>query len=198
MSINEITNTGASRRGLLAGAGKTLSLTALGLITGGALTGTAFAKKAKKADPAQDIAILNAAIALEHEGIGAYQLAAGSGLLTPGVLQVGVTFQSHHKEHRDALIGAVRTLGGTAVEEKPLGEYAASLNAGSLKNQEDVLRLALRLETGATNAYLGLIPALADFHLLAARLAGDEAYHVAVLAGALGEPIPKAGFIFGA
>lgn len=188
----------ASRRSLLSGAGKTLSLTALGLVAGGALIDTAEAKKAKKADPAQDIAVLNAAIALEHEGIAAYSLAAGSGLLTPGVLQVGVTFQSHHKEHRDALIGAVRTLGGTAVEEKALGEYAEALNAGSLKNQEDVLRLALKLETGATNAYLGLIPALKDFHLLAARLAGDEAYHVAVLANALGEPIPKAGFLFGA
>ncbi len=198
MKASNIAQEGASRRGLLVGAGKTLSLTALGLVAGGALIDTAEAKKAKKADPAQDIAVLNAAIALEHEGIAAYSLAAGSGLLTPGVLQVGVTFQSHHKEHRDALIGAVRTLGGTAVEEKALGDYAEALNAGSLKNQEDVLRLALKLETGATNAYLGLIPALKDFHLLAARLAGDEAYHVAVLANALGEPIPKAGFLFGA
>lgn len=199
MKVSEIANAGASRRGLLVGAGKTLSLTALGLIAGGSLVGTASAKKAKKADPAQDIAILNAAIALEHEGIAAYQIAAGSGLLTPGVLQVGVTFQSHHKEHRDALVGAVRTLGGTAAEEKPLDEYAASLNAASLTNQEDVLRLALKLERGAANAYLSLIPSLApDFHLVAARMAGDEAYHVAVLANALGEPIPTAGFIFGA
>lgn len=198
MNTHDSNTPTASRRSLLSGAGKTLSLTALGLVAGGALIDTAEAKKAKKADPAQDIAVLNAAIALEHEGIAAYSLGAGSGLLTPGVLQVGVTFQSHHKEHRDALIGAVRTLGGTAVEEKALGEYAEALNAGSLKNQEDVLRLALKLETGATNAYLGLIPALKDFHLLAARLAGDEAYHVAVLANALGEPIPKAGFLFGA
>lgn len=199
MNASDTANAGTSRRGVLIGTGKTLSLTALGLVTGGALIDTASAKTGKKkADPAQDVSILNAAIALEHEGIAAYQLAAGSGLLTPGVLQVGVTFQSHHKEHRDALIGAVRTLGGTAVEEKPLDEYATALNAGSLKNQEDVLRLALKLETGATNAYLGLIPALVDFHLLAARLASDEAYHAAILANALGEPIPKAGFLFGA
>lgn len=188
---------GASRRNLLGGAG-TLSLAAIGLIAGGGLVDSAHARKAKKADPSQDISILNAALALEHEGIGAYQLAAGSGLLTPDVLKVGVTFQSHHKEHRDAIAGAVRMLGGEAVGEKSLDDYAAALGAGSLRNQTDVLRLALRLERGAANAYLSLIPSLGpDFHLVAARMAGDEAFHAAVLAGALGEPIPAAGFIFG-
>jgi len=93
---------------------------------------------------------------------------------------------------------AVRTLGGSPAEEKTLDEYAASLNAASLKNQEDVLRLALGLERGAANAYLGLIPALSnDFHQVAARMAGDEAFHAAILANALGEPIPTEALIFG-
>jgi Ferritin-like domain len=149
---------------------------------------------------AQDVQILNAAIALEHEGIAAYTIAAGSGLLQPAVVQIGVTFRGHHQLHRDELIRAVQALGGRAVAAKTDAEYAADLNAGALQNQVDVLRLALRLERGAANAYLGLIPSLssADQHLLAARMAGDEAYHAAILSNALGEPIPSQGLMFGA
>ncbi len=45
---------------------------------------------------AQDVAILNVALALEHEAIGTYQLGAESGLLQPAVLQTAVLFQSQH------------------------------------------------------------------------------------------------------
>jgi hypothetical protein len=48
------------------------------------------------------------------------------------------------------------------VEEKALSDYAMALNAGSLRNQSDVLELAARLELGATNAYLGVIPSFRD------------------------------------
>ena len=41
-------------------------------------------------------------------------------------------------------------------------DYATALNAGSLKNQGDVLHLAARLEKGAANAYLGVIPSFND------------------------------------
>ncbi|MES2344088.1 MAG: ferritin-like domain-containing protein [Pseudomonadota bacterium] len=149
--------------------------------------------------PAQDVALLNAAIALEHEGIAAYQLGAESGLLTPDVLKIGLTFQSHHKGHRDALAAAVRRLGGKPVEAKALAAYASDLGASGLKDQAGVLRLALKLERGAANAYLGLIPSLeaTEFHVLAARMAGDEAFHAATLGAALGEPIPVNPLIFG-
>lgn len=149
--------------------------------------------------PAQDVALLNAAIALEHEGIAAYQLGAESGLLTPDVLKIGLTFQSHHKGHRDALAAAVRRLGGKPVEAKALAAYASDLGASGLKDQAGVLRLALKLERGAANAYLGLIPSLeaTEFHVLAARMAGDEAFHAATLGAALGEAIPVNPLIFG-
>ncbi len=149
--------------------------------------------------PAQDVALLNAAIALEHEGIAAYQLGAESGLLSPDVLKIGLTFQSHHKGHRDALAAAVRRLGGKPVEAKTFEAYASDLGAPGLKDQAGVLRLALKLERGAANAYLGLIPSLeaTEFHVLAARMAGDEAFHAATLGAALGEPIPANPLIFG-
>lgn len=186
-----------TRRSLLGGAKATLSLAALSLVVGAPGAALARSKSAKKS-AAQDIDILNAAIALEHEGIAAYQIAATSGLLQPDVVKLGVAFQGHHKGHRDALIGAVRKLGGEPVTEQTLEHYAGAIDAASLKNQTDVLRLALRLERGAANAYLGLIPSLsADYHLIAARMAGDEAFHVAILSQALGEPVPTEALIFG-
>ncbi|KCZ92871.1 ferritin-like domain-containing protein [Hyphomonas johnsonii] len=184
-----------SRRALLGSAGKTLSIAGVAMMVGG------YAPRIMRASAEElssDVQILNAAIALEHEGIAAYQIAATSGLLDPAVVDIGVTFQGHHKGHRDELVKAVRTLGGTPVEEKSLDDYAKSLNAASLTNQTDVLKLALGLERGAANAYLGLIPSLGvDFHQVAARMAGDEAFHAAILANALGEPIPKNALIFG-
>jgi hypothetical protein len=61
------------------------------------------------------------------------------------------------------------------------------------------LELALKLERGAANAYLGLIPSLKanEFHLLAARMAGDEAFHAAILANALGIAVPQRALMFG-
>lgn len=151
------------------------------------------------ADPSQDVALLNAAIGLEHEGIAAYQLGAESGLLKPEVLKIAITFQGHHKEHRDLLIGAVKRLGGQPAAAKSNADYAKDLNAGTLKDQAGVLALALKLERGAANAYLGLIPSLkeTEFHVLAARMAGDEAFHAATLGNALGEAIPARALMFG-
>jgi len=152
-----------------------------------------------KADVASDVGILNVALGLEHEGINAYTLGAKSGLLQKPVLDIALKFQDDHKVHRDLLIATIHKLGGQAVEERTLDAYAKALNAGQLKSQEDVLRLALGLELGATNAYLGVIPAFKDhsFAKVAARLAADEVAHWAVLNNALGLPLPKA-MTFGA
>lgn len=147
-----------------------------------------------KADIASDVGILNVALGLEHEGINAYTLGAKSGLLQKPVLDIALKFQDDHKVHRDLLISTIHKMGGTAVEEKTLDAYAKALNAGQLKSQEDVLKLALGLELGATNAYLGVIPAFKDhaFAKVAARLAADEVAHWAVLNNTLGLPLPKA------
>lgn len=183
-----------SRRAALSAMGNKLSVAGVAIMASGSL---APSLTANAQEMSQDIQILNAAIALEHEGIAAYQIAATSGLLQPAVVDIGVTFQSHHKKHRDVLMDAVKALGGKPAEEKKLSEYAKDLNVASLTNQVDVLKLALDLERGAANAYLGLIPSLGvDYHQVAAQMAGDEAYHAAILANALGMPIPKEGLIF--
>jgi rubrerythrin len=174
----------------------TLSAAAVGLLAGASGTASAQSSGAMAAD----VGILNVALGLEHEAINAYQLGAGSGLLQKPVLDVAVAFQSHHKAHRDALIATIEKLGGKPVMEKKLDDYAMALNASSLKNQADVLMLAARLELGATNAYLGVIPAFKDAKLgqVAARLAADETMHYTALTSALGQSLPAMALSFGA
>lgn len=183
-----------ARRSLIT-RGATLSASAMLL-----LAGKDALAQGMKADTAKDVGILNVALGLEHEAINAYQLGAGSGLLQKPVLDVAVQFQGHHKTHRDALVATIRKLGGTPVAEKSFDEYAKALNAASLKSQGDVLDLAARLELGATNAYLSVIPAMADRELakVAARLAADETMHFTVLTSALGRALPPGALSFGA
>lgn len=147
-----------------------------------------------------DVNILNVALGLEHEAINAYQLGAESGLLQPPVLATAVAFQSHHKEHRDALVATIRKMGGTPVAEKMKAEYAQGLNASTLRNQADVLKLAQRLERGAANAYIGVIPSFGDKGLaqVAARLAADETMHWTALTSAMAEMLPQKALTFGA
>jgi rubrerythrin len=183
------------RRALLRGVG-TLGLSAAAITVLGGCESMAASKSASAAD----VDILNVALGLEHEAINAYQLGAESGLLQDPVLKVAVLFQSHHKAHRDALVATIQKLGGAPVAEKSMNEYATALNAGSLKNQGDVLHLAARLEKGAANAYLGVIPSFSDKGLsqVSARLAADETMHWTALASALGENLPSKALTFGA
>jgi len=187
------------RRSLLRASGTTfLSATAVALLAG--CERMASQAQAQNGTSAGDVQILNVALGLEHEAISAYSIAAGSGLVSKAVLPVAVQFQSHHKEHRDALIATIRKMGGTPVAAKPDAEVAKALNAASLKNQTDVLRLAQRLEKGAANAYLGVIPAFGDKGLaqISGRLAADETSHWEVLSQALGDPLPPKALSFGA
>ena len=185
------------RRRLLTASGTaTLSAAAVTVLAGWA-PGLALAQGS---DMSKDVQILNVALGLEHEAINAYQLGAKSGLLQKSVLDVAVMFQAHHKSHRDALIATIEKLGGRPVTEKTLDDYAKALRADTLKNQGDVLSLAARLEMGAANAYLGVIPSFKDAALakVAARLAADETMHWTALATALGRPLPVAALSFGA
>ena len=184
------------RRGILRASGVTvLSASAVALMAG-------FGKMAaaQTSNAAGDVSILNTALALENEAISAYQLGATSGLLQKPVLEVAVMFQTHHKEHRDALIATIRKLGGTPVAAKSDAEVAKALNAAALKNQADVLRLAQRLEKGAASAYIGVIPSFGDRALaqVSARLAADETMHWTVLSEALKDPLPAKALSFGA
>ena len=192
--IENVSTTFAARRSFM-GRGGALSAVAVAMLAGQEALAQGMA-----GDVSGDVKILNIALGLEHEAINAYQLGAGSGLLQKPVLDVAVQFQGHHKAHRDALIATIQKLGGKPVAEMKLEEYAQALKANTLKNQADVLALAARLELGATNAYLGVIPAFGskDLAKVAARLAADETMHYTVLTQALGRTLPAGALSFGA
>jgi hypothetical protein len=151
------------------------------------------------ASAGQDVAIMQGALALEHEGIAAYQIAGGSGLLTPSTTKVALIFLGHHQQHRDALASLIRKAGGEPVAPKSNAQYAKELNLGSLKSEGDVVALATRLEQGAANAYTGQVAALRDPHLvhLFTQISADEAVHWTTLNNAAGTPIPSTAFLFG-
>ncbi len=158
-----------------------------------ALLGGNDALAAKKGDAAAgpDVDLLNAALASEHQAIAAYQVGAGSGLLTPAVKSLALEFQGHHKAHADLLAATVNKLGGKAVDAKSKYDFPVA----QLKTQADVLRFAAGLEKGAVSAYVGAVPKFADRELshAAATILGDEAMHWAVLRNAVGEaPVPAA------
>ena len=147
----------------------------------------------KDSTAASDAKILNAAIALEYEGIAAYQLAAESGLLQKPVLDVAMKFKAQHELHADFLARTVKTLGGTPVQPKKAADY--NFPTETLKTQTDVLRFGAGLEKAVASAYLGMVPVLEDRHLAKAiaSIMGDETMHWAVLLQALGEdPVPVA------
>jgi len=190
----------SERRAFFRAAGAaTLSATAVALMAGCESMAQGMGAQGGSG-PMADVNILNVALALEHEAINAYQLGAESGLLQQPVLATAVAFQSHHKEHRDALAATIRKMGGTPAAEKQKAEYAQALNGGSLRSQADVLKLAQRLERGAANAYIGVIPSFGDKDLaqIAARLAADETMHWTALTSAMAEMLPQKALTFGA
>lgn len=149
------------------------------------------AKKAGSVAAGADIEILNTALAAEHQAIAAYQVGAGSGLLTPAVKSLALEFQGHHKAHADLLAATVNKLGGKVADAKASYDFPVN----QFKSQADVLRFAAGLEKGAVSAYVGAVPKFDDRELsrAAATILGDEAMHWAVLRNALGEaPVPAA------
>ena len=187
MSFLAFTSPQIARRAFLGKSGLLLSGAAVALLAGNDV----LAQKSKGGGGANDVNILNTALAAELEAVAAYQVGAESGLLDKPVLALAGQFQGHHKEHADVLAQTIQKLGGKAVAAKAKYEFPVS----SLKNQADVLRFAASLEKGAVSAYLGAVPLFRnrDLSTAAASILGDEAMHWAVLRNALGEnPVPSA------
>ena len=136
-----------------------------------------------------DVAILNAALAVEHQAIAVYEIAAVSGLLSPSAFELASRFRQDHAKHTEALVRAVERLGGPAAE----GRGAAGLPTTGLASETDILRLAASVEKSLALVYLGAVPAFADRELAkaAAGIMGVETMHWAALRAMLGEePVP--------
>src|SRR5262249_3309306 len=59
-----------------------------------------------------DVAILNTALGLEYQAIYAYNVAAGTGLLSEGIKPVALLFQSQHQEHASIEEDTIKKMGG--------------------------------------------------------------------------------------
>ena len=129
-----------------------------------------------------DLGILSAALYLEQEAVTAYQAGAESKLLSAGVLQVAVAFQSDHKYHRDGISGVLKSLG-----VEPAGPEK-KYDFGSLHSEKDVLRLARDREHGAVLAYGTLASNILTKDVLnfGANVLVDEVRHRTILNAALG------------
>lgn len=136
----------------------------------------------------KDVEVLNKALGLEQFAIAAYEVAASSGLLNEGIIQVARTFQSHHAQHANKIRETIIDLGGKAVAPLSNDEYMIKLSADKLIDQESVIRCALKLEKTATITFLNAITEFENAKIAqaAASILGDEAMHWAVLRNALG------------
>lgn len=135
----------------------------------------------------KDIEILNKGLEAERFAIAAYEIAAETGLLSEGVIQVAKTFQSHHGQHAHKIHETIISLGGEPVKSIPKEEYAKKLPPG-LVDEKTIIHYALTLEKGATITYLNVIPQIENHQIAqaAASILGDEAMHWAALRNALG------------
>jgi hypothetical protein len=192
---NEPVPTRADRRQFLAGVGTAAVGAGFAMLSSAALA----RPMRHSAVIVGDVAVMQGALGLEHEGIAAYRIAAGSGLLSPGTIAVASVFLGHHEGHRDALAKLIVEAGAKPVEPKSDQDYVSALNLGLLKSEGDVIKLATSLEQGAANAYVGQIATLRDAKLarLFSQLAADEAVHWALLNSAAGGSVSKAPFLFG-
>lgn len=139
----------------------------------------------------KDIEILNKGLGAEQFAIAAYTIAAGTGLLSEGVLHVAKTFREHHGHHAHKIIETIKSLGGEPVKPLHSDEYAKQLPP-ELKSEKSIIHLALTLEKKAAITYLNVIPEIENPQIAqaAASILGDEAMHWAALRNALGlEPV---------
>ena len=158
-----------------------------GLALGLAAAGRPLIALPKKGETgADDLTMMNTALAIEHEAIWAYGLAGNSGLLSAKAKEVGLLFQGSHEIHRDLLADAVKRKGGTPAEPKK--EYAFGV---PLANEKDVLELAFKLEVGAARVYLYVVDRFQDRALsgAASRILSDEVLHATVLRSVLGRDV---------
>ncbi|MEJ7797666.1 MAG: ferritin-like domain-containing protein [Solirubrobacteraceae bacterium] len=140
---------------------------------------------------AADVEILNSAVDLELMAVAAYK--AGAARLQGDVLQVGKQFLEHEQEHADGLASAIKDAGGKPNRAKSAYDFP------ELKSQTDVLKFAVDLENTAIAAYIDALPKLGkgDLRATAAAIVANEAEHVAVLLGVLGEQQVPHAFVVG-
>jgi rubrerythrin len=171
------------------------------MLVGGAVVGAASvlsvplianrAEATPRADRRNDAQILNNALKYEHAAIWAYNVGAGKlsdANVGQAVLAIALANQADHKQHRDVLAAAVRSLGGTPVmaeESYDLSSYIQG-GEGNLDSDVNIAKLALALEVDAAIAYSKEIAQLKTPALITAgaTIGSTEASHATLIRAA--------------
>jgi rubrerythrin len=129
-----------------------------------------------------DLAVLYAAIALEHHAIAIYDEGLKRGLFPPGLKAYATEFRGDHMGHRDTQIAIAEERGGRP--PAPLAGY----RMGPLRSADDLLRQSLEIEVAAQEAYEAVISQIRtqDYLLSAAFILVDEVRHMTVWRRVLG------------
>ena len=175
IGAGERTRREALRRGLAAAAAA---------IAAGSIPSLISAENAP-ADSGDDASILEGAIAIEQTAVVAYASAYDSGWLSKPVADFVRLFREQEREHAEALSGALREVGGVVPSPPAPAELPGF---GSVRNQEDFLGFAVRLENLAVAVYVDAQRKLLspDLLRLATQIMSNEGQHLVVLRQALG------------
>ena len=160
-------------RGAMA-AGATYGLGAVSPFVGGALA----------QGGGGDVEIVNYALTLEYLEAQFYADVLESGVIKdPAVGRIATKFGETEQEHVDALIAAVKQLGGTPAK-KPKASFQSVIDGGP----QMILETAATVENLGAAAYLGQAGKIKNKDILAAALAihSVEARHAAALNSLIG------------
>jgi rubrerythrin len=169
-----------------------------GILVGGAVAGVAAAlgipaiaqgaTATMTSDQDNDLKILNKALFYEHQAIWAYGFAAPKLTNTEvgkAVLALALRNQADHKQHRDTLAAAVKSLGGTPVMAESSYDVSSYINKkeGNVDSDVNIAKLALALETDAAIAYTTEIAQLKTPALITAgaSIGSTESAHAAAI-----------------
>jgi rubrerythrin len=177
----------ATRRGFFRGAGITVVAGASSYVAAcGDDDGTTMAKTG----PA-DVDVLNSLLELEYTAVAGYR--AGAPLLRGEVLASARRFLEQEQAHADALVRAIRQIGGRPI--KPKAKY----DFPTLSDQTDFLSFASDLEKTTIAVYIDSLPKLTERSLrgTAAAIVTTEAEHLSVIRRALGRSEAPSAFATG-
>ena len=131
---------------------------------------------------AADMAILDAALVIEHHAIAVYDAGLKRGLFPAGLRHYAVEFRGDHVGHRDTQIAISEERGGRPPEAR------SRYDLGPLEPGDAFVRQALQIEVAAQEAYTALISRIdtRDYLLSAAFILVDEVRHMTVWRRVLG------------
>jgi hypothetical protein len=129
-----------------------------------------------------DLAILHAALALEHQAVALYDVGLRRDLFPAGLRGYAVEFRGDHEGHRDTQVAIAEERGGRP--PAPLARY----EWGPLHAGDGFVRQALEIERAAQRAYSALVSEIRarDYLLSAAFILVDEVRHITVWRRVLG------------